>query len=111
MPEFFRLLYGIVDTAYQRSAQPFFASIHPPESPPVPKHKKLGSSAGAFGFRWGLKGEEELGNGLSAVFNVEAGFDSTTGALLNGLTADAFCGYQKQISVIVVVGRGQHPAG
>ena len=32
------------------------------------------------GSRWGLRGQEDLGNGLSAVFNVEAGFSSTDGA-------------------------------
>ena len=31
------------------------------------------------GSRWGLKGQEDLGNGLSAVFNVEAGFNSANG--------------------------------
>ena len=31
------------------------------------------------GSRWGLKGQEDLGNGLAAVFNVEAGFDSSNG--------------------------------
>ena len=32
------------------------------------------------GSRWGLKGQEDLGNGLSAVFNVEAGFNSANGS-------------------------------
>ena len=34
--------------------------------------------------RWGLKGQEDIGNGLSAVFNIEAGFNSGTGAFLDG---------------------------
>ncbi|MBJ9698549.1 porin [Burkholderia cenocepacia] len=31
--------------------------------------------------RWGLRGSEDLGNGLKAVFRLEGGFNSTTGAL------------------------------
>jgi general bacterial porin, GBP family len=34
--------------------------------------------------RWGLHGEEALGGGLSAMFRLESGFDSTNGALKNG---------------------------
>jgi general bacterial porin, GBP family len=34
--------------------------------------------------RWGVHGNESLGNGLSAVFRLESGFDSTNGALKNG---------------------------
>ena len=36
------------------------------------------------GSRWGLKGQEDLGNGLSAVFNVEAGFSSSDGSVVSG---------------------------
>jgi len=31
--------------------------------------------------RWGLRGQEELGNGLKALFNLESGFDPHTGSL------------------------------
>ena len=31
------------------------------------------------GSRWGMKGSEDLGNGLHAVFQLESGFDSSTG--------------------------------
>lgn len=37
-------------------------------------------SDGLSGSRWGLKGAEDLGGGLSAVFNLESGFDISTGA-------------------------------
>ena len=34
-----------------------------------------------YGNRWGLKGNEDLGQGLSAVFNLENGFSLGTGKL------------------------------
>jgi GBP family porin len=34
--------------------------------------------------RWGLRGTEDLGGGLSAVFWLESGFNSTNGTLKNG---------------------------
>jgi len=36
------------------------------------------------GNRWGLRGEEDLGSGLKAVFTLENGFNSATGALNQG---------------------------
>src|ERR1700739_3039749 len=36
------------------------------------------------GSRWGLKGSEDLGGGLSAIFKLESGFDANTGALSGG---------------------------
>src|ERR1700754_536331 len=36
------------------------------------------------GARWGLIGKEDLGGGLKAIFNLENGFDSNTGALGQG---------------------------
>lgn len=36
-------------------------------------------SGGQSGSRWGLRGSEDLGNGLKAIFQLEAGFNSNTG--------------------------------
>ena len=36
---------------------------------------------GEYGSRWGLKGSEDLGGGLKAIFTLESGFTPTTGAL------------------------------
>ncbi|HEY9281646.1 MAG TPA: porin [Eoetvoesiella sp.] len=45
--------------------------------------KRVGLVDGvASGNRWGLKGAEDLGNGLQAVFQLESGYDITTGSQL-----------------------------
>ncbi|MGC7482965.1 porin [Pandoraea pneumonica] len=36
------------------------------------------------GSRWGLRGTESLGNGLTALFQIESGFNAVTGQLGNG---------------------------
>src|SRR5690625_5072528 len=36
------------------------------------------------GNRWGLRGSEDLGNGLRAIFQLESGFDLSTGSQLQG---------------------------
>jgi predicted porin len=48
-------------------------------------HHLLAMESGAQGSeRWGLKGSEDLGGGLKAIFTIESGFASRTGALLQG---------------------------
>ena len=42
------------------------------------------TSGSSQGSRWGLKGTEELGGGLKAIFTLENGFDVGTGELLQG---------------------------
>ncbi|MBB5411056.1 MULTISPECIES: porin [unclassified Paraburkholderia] len=37
------------------------------------------NSGGAGGSRWGLRGQEDLGNGLSAIFTLESGFNINNG--------------------------------
>ncbi|MFL9964468.1 porin [Paraburkholderia sediminicola] len=46
----------------------------------------LGNSSGGdlSGTRWGIKGQEDLGAGLKAIFQLENGFNPTTGALGQG---------------------------
>ena len=39
---------------------------------------------------WGLRGTEDLGNGLQANFHLEGGFSSTNGAIANGGTSGIF---------------------
>ena len=77
-------LYGEIDTGYQFSKEAL--RIDPNGGPSIrTKTQNAGLVSGVLSeSRWGLQGEEELGNGLSAVFNVEAGFDSASGASENG---------------------------
>ena len=42
------------------------------------------SAGNLSGTRWGLKGSEDLGAGLKAIFQLESGFDSSTGKLGQG---------------------------
>jgi predicted porin len=42
------------------------------------------NSGGLSGSRWGLKGQEDLGNGLAALFQIENGFNVGTGVLGQG---------------------------
>ncbi|NIE84321.1 MULTISPECIES: porin [unclassified Burkholderia] len=45
------------------------------------------SNAGTQGSRWGLKGREELGGGLAAIFQLESGFNVSNGQFGQGGTA------------------------
>src|SRR5689334_13059243 len=48
------------------------------------KHLYSMASGVMQGSRWGLRGTEDLGGGLKAVFVLENGFDVNTGALKQG---------------------------
>ncbi len=45
------------------------------------------SSGGLQGSRWGLRGSQDLGNGLKAIFTLESGFDVNTGSQLQSSQA------------------------
>lgn len=45
---------------------------------------RMPTVAGSAASRWGLRGSEDLGGGLKAVFTLESGFGSDTGALQQG---------------------------
>ncbi len=71
-------LYGVIDTNYGW-ARTTFKDIAAGETIKVSTLGLNAAGGNMSGSRWGLKGQEDLGNGLSAVFNVEAGFNSGTG--------------------------------
>lgn len=69
-------------------------------------------SGGLSGSRWGLKGAEDLGSGLKAVFQLESGFAidsgiSTQGGLFFG--RQAFVGLSSDSAGIVTFGRQNTP--
>ncbi|HEY1044393.1 MAG TPA: porin [Telluria sp.] len=61
-------LYGIVDLAVAREDA---------DAPGVDSRTTMG--AGRDSSRFGFRGTEDLGGGLTAMFNVEGGFDASTG--------------------------------
>jgi predicted porin len=64
------------------------------------------------GDRWGLKGSEDLGGGLKAIFQLENGFNLNTGGLENGgreFGRQAFIGLQSDTLGTVTVGRQYDP--
>ena len=82
-------MYGIVDTGFGHSKQ----TVVTPAAPPAPGASapasasstkttvtKIGVNSGNLqGSRLGFKGQEALGNGLSAIFHLEMGFNSANG--------------------------------
>ncbi|MBN6738910.1 porin [Burkholderia multivorans] len=51
-------------------------------------HQYALTSGNASGSRWGMKGSEDLGGGTKAIFTLEGGFNTSTGAL--GQNGDLF---------------------
>src|ERR1700734_1212016 len=69
-------------------------------------------SGDTAGSRWGLKGNEDLGGGLSAVFQLENGFNPNTGALGQGgleFGRQAFVGVSSKQLGTVTLGRQYDP--
>ena len=66
-------LYGIVDTGVGYNHTDFDGLSEDTDSFAMKSGQQSGS-------RWGLKGAEDLGNGLTVGFILESGFDSDTGA-------------------------------
>ena len=71
-------LYGIIDTG--------IAYVHNAQSSNGQNQSTLikFASGNISGSRWGLKGTEDLGGGLAAIFQLENGFNVGTGALGQG---------------------------
>jgi predicted porin len=66
------------------------------------------TSGYAQGSRWGVKGTEDLGGGLSGVFQLENGFNASTGALAQGgrgFGRQAFVGLSSERFGTVTLGR------
>ncbi|QBQ99755.1 porin [Paraburkholderia pallida] len=48
------------------------------------------------GSRWGLRGSEDLGGGLSAIFRLEDGFNAATGGGGAGFSRNAYVGFKSE---------------
>jgi len=94
-------LYGIVDTG--------IAYIHNSGG----QHSQWKMASGNLsGSQWGLKGSEDLGGGLSAVFTLENGFDVGSGQLQQGsrmFGRQAFVGLTSAQFGSVTLGRQYDP--
>ena len=96
-------LYGLMDAGYT------WAEHTAKMGPNTTKVTNTGFTSGNLsGSRWGLKGQEDLGNGLAAVFNVEAGFDSINGDFTTGFNRRAVVGLKGSFGQ-VLVGRDDTP--
>lgn len=87
-------LYGIVDLwAGSVKANGSFFSTDEKAAPAVGSKAMTKLDAGGVsGNRWGMKGTEDLGGGLKANFNLEAGFSSDTGTGAGGFDRMAWLG-------------------
>lgn len=68
-------LYGLVDTGIERLSNVGASGDHLYRMPTL---------AGSFASRWGLRGAEDLGAGLKAVFTLESGFGADSGVFQQG---------------------------
>ncbi|MDO4769537.1 MAG: porin [Brachymonas sp.] len=100
-------LYGVVDAGY--GVEQVRNKVTVARVTSTEKVRTTGLiSGGSSGPRWGLKGQEDLGNGLSAVFNVEAGFNSTNGAFAGGFNRRSVVGLKGSFGQ-VLLGRDYTP--
>jgi predicted porin len=92
-------LYGILDTGVDFASNVQGGHLYQMQS---------GVSAGS---RWGLKGAEDLGGGLSAIFKLESGFNSANGSLGSGLafSRNAYVGLSSNTLGTLTLGRQWDP--
>lgn len=76
-------LYGIIDVNYMWQESPW--NVGTATAPNVQQESFSAINSGhQSGSRWGLRGSEDLGGGLKAIFTVEGGYDPDRGTLGQG---------------------------
>lgn len=97
-------LYGIVDAGVTYRSNERTGNVGAYQG-----HSDVGVTSGNLsGSRWGLKGKEELGNGLAAIFLLEDGFDISNGTAGQGgrlFGRQAFAGLADQRYGSLTMGR------
>jgi predicted porin len=88
-------LYGVLDDSIQY--------VHNTDG----KSNQIGLQSGQFSVsHWGVKGTEDLGGGMSAVFNLDSGFDINSGASNGGeFNRQAYVGLKSTRLGTVTLGR------
>jgi predicted porin len=102
-------LYGIIDEAAVYESSQKTGGANTVASPNVGGKKiALDSGSGLNGSRWGLKGVEDLGGGLKAVFQLENGLNLNTGGFNQGgleFGRQAYVGLSSEAFGTVTAGR------
>ena len=100
-------LYGVIDESIQWAHNTTNANA------PTQNQNLVGMYGGNIsGNRWGLKGSEELGGGLKAIFQLESGFDINSGAAGQGgkmFGRQAFVGLASDRFGTITLGRQYDP--
>ena len=86
-------LYGVVDVSARRQTGFTSAYVRSPGN-----SKTVASGVGPTS-RWGVRGSEDLGGGMRALFNLESGINADSGAQANATT------YFDRASVVGLAGR------
>jgi predicted porin len=106
-------LYGVLDESVQFVGnQATGTSATNPNTPTGNKNAFGLGGSNLQGTRWGLKGAEDLGGGLKAVFQLENGFSINTGKLSSTNTIfnrQAFVGLNSDQYGLVTLGRQYDP--
>ncbi len=102
-------LYGVVDIGF--AYQNIDGGIAPKAGEPTGAANEFGLASGTqSGSRWGLKGVEDLGDGLSANFVYESGVDVTNGGGNNGFTRQSTLGLVSKSWGAIDLGRKLAPS-
>lgn len=107
-------LYGLIDESISFVHNSQTGAEHTAGTAGGANQWLLGNSSNGnlAGTRWGMKGNEDLGGGLAAIFTLEGGFNPSTGAEAQGsrlFGRQAFVGLSSNTAGTITVGRQYDP--